>query len=115
MGSWVNVAEVWRGPFLECVHRGRAVVCDSRGEVLASWGDAEAVTLPRSSCKMIQALPLVESGAADRFGLKAEHLALACASHQGAHIHTDPVRAWLDALSLGEPDLRCGPQLPKNP
>lgn len=113
MGSWVNMVEVWRGPFLECVHRGRAVVCDSRGEVVAEWGDSSGVTLPRSSSKMLQALPLIESGAAARFGLNAEHLALSCASHQGAHIHTDRVDVWLDELGLNESDLRCGPQEPR--
>lgn len=113
MGDWINMAEVWRGPFLECVHRGRAVVCDSSGEVVASWGNPESVVLPRSSSKMLQALPLLESGAAARFGLGQEQLALACASHQGAHIHTDRVRRWLGELDLGESDLRCGPQFPR--
>ena len=113
MESWVNVAEVWRGDFLECVHRGRAVVCDSRGEVLAAWGDVDAVILPRSSVKMLQALPLVESGAAERFGLRSEHFALACGSHQGAAIHTDLVSSWLEDLALGESDLLCGAQFPR--
>ncbi len=113
MGSWVNVAEVWRGPFLECVHRGRAVICDSSGDVIAEWGDSSAVTLPRSSSKMLQALPLIESGAAAKFGLTAEHLALSCASHEGAQIHTDRVDKWLAELGLGERDLRCGPQEPR--
>ncbi|MDG1235429.1 MAG: asparaginase [Amylibacter sp.] len=112
MGSSVNLVEVWRGTFLECVHRGRAVVCDSRGNVLAEWGDSGSVTLPRSSSKMLQALPLIESGAAARFGLSSQQLALSCASHQGAHIHTDRVNAWLGDLGLNENDLRCGPQEP---
>ena len=112
MNSWVNVAEVWRGDFLECVHRGRAVVCDARGAVVAEWGDSSAVTLPRSSSKMLQALPLIESGAAAKFGLSTQQLALSCASHQGAHIHTDRVDVWLAELGLGESDLRCGPQEP---
>ncbi len=113
MGTWVNVAEVWRGDFLECVHRGRIVVCDSTGDVIAAWGNEEDVILPRSSVKMLQALPLVESGAAARFGLQTEHLALACASHQGAMIHTDLVSDWLGDLGLAEPDLLCGPQFPR--
>lgn len=113
MNSWVNVAEVWRGSILESVHRGRAVVCDSAGDVIASWGAIDGVTYPRSSCKMLQALPLLESGAAARFGLNSEQLALACASHEGAHIHTDRVTTWLGDLGLGETDLRCGPQFPR--
>ena len=114
MSGWVNVAEVWRGPFLESIHMGRAVVCDSQGDVIASWGDVDAPMLPRSSSKMLQALPLIESGAAAKFGLNAEHLALACASHQGAAIHTDRVTKWLSDLELGEADLRCGPQFPRD-
>ena len=110
----VNFAEIWRGDFLESVHQGHAVVCSPSGEIVSAWGDPESVVLPRSSCKMIQALPLIESGAYRAFGLRSEHLALACASHNGAFIHTDPVRAWLEALGLEDDDLRCGADDPKD-
>ncbi len=106
----VPMVEVWRGTVAESRHRGHAVVCDASGGIVAAWGDPEAVILPRSSCKMLQALPLVESGAADR--LDAERLALACASHQGAAMHVTRVARWLADLGLGETDLRCGPQMP---
>ncbi len=106
------LAEVWRGDFLECVHRGGAVVCDPSGEIAHAWGDPGRVVLPRSSSKMLQALPLVESGAADAAGLTSEHLALACASHNGAAIHTTRVARWLADIGLGEADLMCGPQQP---
>lgn len=105
-------AEIWRGPFLESRHQGHAVICDARGDILESWGDPTAVVLPRSSSKMIQALPLVRSGAADKAGLGSEHLALACASHNGAAIHTDRVAAWIQELGLADEDFRCGPQDP---
>lgn len=110
----VPLVERWRGEFLECVHFGHAVVVDAQGEIVHAWGDPEAVILPRSSCKMIQALPLMESGAADQAGLTTEQLALACASHQGAHIHTDRVSAWLADMDMSDDDLRCGPQLPND-
>jgi len=106
------LAEVWRGPVLECVHRGTAVVCTPGGEVVEAWGDPDRVILPRSSCKIIQALPLVESGAAEAAGLGTRHLALACASHQGAAAHTGLARAWLGGLGMGETDLRCGVHVP---
>lgn len=108
----VTLAEIWRGPMLESVHTGSAVVCRPDGEVVAAWGDPARVILPRSSCKMIQALPLVESGTAARAGLSQSHLALACASHQGAEIHSSLARAWLSEIDLTEADLRCGPQIP---
>lgn len=111
----IPMIELWRGGMLESVHAGHAVICDERGEVVEAWGEPEAVVFPRSSCKMLQALPLVESGAADRFGLGTAQLALACASHNGAHIHTDAVGRWLAGIGLGEPDLRCGPQMPDDP
>ena len=111
----VEMIEIWRGDFRESVHRGHAVICDSSGEIVAAWGEPKKVVLPRSSSKMIQALPLVESGAADAFGLSTEHLALACASHNGAAIHTERVARWLGALGLDESDLLCGPQHPDDP
>lgn len=114
MVASVNVAEVWRGPFPECMHRGRAVVCDPSGDVVVEWGDTRAGILPRSSCKMLQALPLVETGAAAHFALGAEQLALACASHQGAPIHTRAVERWLGVIERDESDLACGPQRPSD-
>lgn len=108
------LVEVWRGPLAESVHRGHAVVCDAGGQIVAAWGDPEKVILPRSSVKMLQALPLVESGAADAAGLHPEHLALACASHQGAAMHTTRVLRWLAALGLSEHDLRCGAHPPQD-
>ncbi len=111
----VPMTEIWRGPFLESVHSGHAVICDDTGQIVRSWGDPHATVLPRSSSKMVQALPLITSGAAAKYGLTSEHLALACASHNGAAIHTDRVKAWLDHLGLSDDDFRCGPQMPNDP
>lgn len=109
------LAEVWRGPFLESQHLGHAVICDASGGIVEAWGDPDAVVLPRSSSKMIQALPLLESGAAHAAGLSDRHLALACASHQGAPLHTKPVGEWLAAIGCADDDFRCGPQKPRDP
>ncbi len=108
------MVELWRGDMLESVHSGHAVVFGASG-IVETWGDPETVIFPRSSCKMLQALPLLESGAADAAGLSERQLALACASHQGARIHTEAVSAWLADLGLGEPDLRCGAHMPYDP
>ena len=107
-------AEIWRGDFLESVHSGHAVICDAQGEIVEAWGDSTKIILPRSSSKMIQALPLITSGAAEKAGLTTKQLALACASHQGAAIHTDPVGAWLNTLGLTDDAFRCGPQEPSD-
>lgn len=114
MNAPVDLVDVWRGDILESRHQGHAVICGADGEILEAWGDPQATIYPRSSCKMIQALPLVESGAADAHGLGVEQLALSCASHQGAHIHTNRVQVWLDSLGLADGDFRCGPQWPND-
>lgn len=108
------LAEIWRGPFAESLHMGHVVICGPDGDITESWGDPQAVVLPRSSSKMIQALPLVASGAADAHGLTERQLALACASHQGATIHVEAVQAWLRDLGLSDADLRCGPEMTRD-
>jgi L-asparaginase II len=112
MSNPVEMVEIWRGEFLESIHLGHAVICDGTGQIVDAWGDPDAVILPRSSCKMIQALPLMESGAGAH--LTTEQKALACASHQGAEIHTSRVQAWLSDLGLRDDDFRCGPQMPND-
>lgn len=105
----VPMVELWRGGRLESLHLGHAVVADARG-IVAAWGDPAAVIYPRSSCKMIQALPLLETGAGA--GLDGRRLALACASHNGAAQHVGEVGRWLADLGLTEADLRCGAHEP---
>lgn len=114
MTNPVPMAEIWRGDFLESIHTGHAVICDASGDIVQAWGDPDQVILPRSSSKMIQALPLIESGAAAAAGLTMDQLALSCASHNSAAIHTDRVAAWLAALGLTDDDMRCGSNDPKD-
>src|SRR5437879_745193 len=75
------LVEVLRGPLTESRHRGAVCVMDADGATVFSLGDVAVPVYPRSAVKPIQALPLVESGAADRYGFGDEELALACASH----------------------------------
>jgi L-asparaginase II len=105
------MVQLWRGGLLESVHAGHAVIWGPDG-IEATWGDPSTVIFPRSSCKMIQALPLIESGAADAVGLTDAQLALACASHQGEARHVQMAADWLSAIGLVEPDLRCGAHEP---
>lgn len=114
MQTAAELVELWRNDLRESVHRGHVVISDAHG-IVEAWGCPGEVIYPRSSCKMLQALPLVESGAADAYGLTTSQLALACASHQGARIHTEPVAAWLEGLKLDEQDLRCGAHMPNDP
>lgn len=106
----VRMVELWRGGLLESWHLGHAAIWSADTGLVDAWGDPEAVIFPRSSCKMIQALPLLETGAGE--ALSVERLALACASHQGAALHTGLVARWLGDLGIDENDLRCGAHMP---
>jgi L-asparaginase II len=102
------LVEITRGDLVESVHRGSVAIVDAAGVVRLALGDVTTPVYSRSSLKPIQALPLVESGAADAFGLSDEEIALACASHSGEPMHTERVTAWLARIGLGESDLACG-------
>lgn len=101
-----------RGEIVENRHRGAIAVCDPSGRLVESWGEVEALVFPRSAIKTLQALPLVESGAADHFALDDVELALACSSHSAEPAHTDRLRGWLARLGLDEQALECGPHPP---
>lgn len=106
--------EVWRGERVESRHRASLAVVDRDGRCVLAVGEPETPVYPRSAIKPLQAIPLVESGAADAFGLEEADLALACASHGGEPAHLRRVSAWLARLGLDEPALACGPHPPSH-
>ena len=103
------LVELSRGERVESWHRGAVAVADAAGRLVWSIGDVERLIYPRSALKMLQALPLVETGAADAYGLSNRELALACASHSGEAFHVETVAAWLHKIGCSESDLACGP------
>jgi L-asparaginase II len=104
--------EVVRGGQVESRHPVHVAVVDARGDLVAWKGDVENVTFYRSAAKPIQALPLVEEGVVDRFGLTSEELALCCASHEGEDAHVAGARSILAKAGLDEELLACGPHPP---
>ncbi len=109
------LAELIRGNWVENRHRGAFVVIDAAGTIIASAGDIERPVFPRSAIKSMQALAMVTSGAIDKFHLRDEELALACASHQGEDFHVAGVTAFLDHIGLAPTDLECGAHAPTFP
>ena len=89
------LVEVTRGGLVESCHRGAVAIADADGRVLLGLGDIERPVYPRSAVKALQAIPLIESGAADAFGLRQAELAIACASHSGDETHIGAVRTLL--------------------
>jgi L-asparaginase II len=106
------MVQVWRGEIVESLHHGDIAIVDTKGNLLWSFGDPYRVTYARSSAKPWQAIPLVESGAADYFGMTDEELALSCASHNGEMSHVDKVRAFLSRIGVPETALQCGAHPP---
>src|SRR6267154_1795058 len=106
------LVEVTRGTIVESRHRGNIAAVDGDGEVAAYLGDVDIVTYLRSSAKPFQAIPLVASGAADRFGLTGKEIAIACASHNGEPIHTAAALSILNKIGLKPEDLKCGTHEP---
>jgi len=109
------LVEVSRGGLTESRHRGHIVAVEPDGRVVAQLGARETVTYLRSSAKPHQAIPLLVSGAADRFNFNEREIALACASHNGETIHTEVAAAMLKKIGLGPEALRCGVHDPFSP
>ncbi len=106
------LVETIRGELVESRHCGAVAVADAAGRLVWALGDVERPVYPRSAVKAMQALVLVESGAADRYGLTDEELALACASHGGEPGHVATAQAMLARAGLDETALRCGSHWP---
>jgi L-asparaginase II len=106
------LVEALRGGIVESAHRGAIAIVDADGAVHTATGDIDRPIFPRSAIKVLQALPLVASGAADRWGLTDEELALACASHGGEPRHAATAAAMLAKAGVDADALECGAHWP---
>ena len=106
------LVELTRGGIVESVHLGALAAVDSEGKLLAAYGNPDRVSFPRSSMKPLQALPFVEDGGPEHFGLTEEELAILCASHHGTDEHVRVLRSIHAKVGLQELDLQCGVHWP---
>ena len=106
------LVEVTRGALVESRHRGAVAVAMPKAASCLAVGDIAAPVFPRSAIKALQAIALVEQGAADRYGFDDEELALACASHSGEPAHVAGVARMLAKTGLDAAALRCGVHWP---
>ncbi|MDT4899030.1 MAG: hypothetical protein QOH25_4107 [Acidobacteriota bacterium] len=102
------LVEVRRGSITESRHRGHIVAIDADDQIVAQLGAPHTVTFLRSSSKPHQAIPLITTGAADRFGFTEKEIAICCASHNGEAIHTETVAGMLRKIGLEMSALKCG-------
>jgi L-asparaginase II len=106
------LVEVTRGGIAESGHRGAIAVVDSAGKIVLAIGEIDQPVFPRSAIKGLQAIPLIESGAAEKFGLTDEEIALACASHNGEERHVAAAASVLRKAGRDVGTLECGAQFP---
>jgi L-asparaginase II len=107
------IAEISRGPTVESEHRGAFAVVDVHGNVLRSSGDIRKPVFPRSAIKAFQCVPVIESGAAEHFGLTDEEIALCCASHIGEAEHVRVASSILRKAGIDEAAYECGVHWPE--
>jgi L-asparaginase II len=108
------LAEITRGDRVESVHEGSIAIVNTAGELVHSVGDPDQFMYFRSSAKPFQAIPVVESGAADHFKFTPADLALCCASHNAEYGHQQQVLAMLAKLGLDDSALLCGIATPSD-
>ncbi len=109
-----TLAVLTRSGFIESMHAGFICVTDSNRKVIFSIGDPETKVFMRSAAKPLQALPLVQSGALEKFKITQMELAAICASHSGQEFHLQAVSSILDKIGLSEENLGCGVANPYN-
>jgi L-asparaginase II len=106
------LVELTRGGHSECLHFGAIAVVDKHGAVLAHAGNPQFVSFTRSTLKVLQALPLLQTGAAKALGLSQSELALLCASHNGEPMHVQTAESILAKAGQDYRVLRCGCHVP---
>ncbi|MEM7037486.1 MAG: asparaginase [Bacteroidota bacterium] len=97
-----------RNGLVETVHRGAWCMVGEGGKVVASVGDIELRTYPRSAMKLVQVLPLILTGAADALDITPEEIALMCGSHNAEDRHRATALSILEKAAATEADLACG-------
>ena len=114
MTSAQPLLELIRGSIVEATHFGSIAVVDSTGKLIHKYGDPDTVAFLRSSAKPFQALPFVEQGGVEHFGLTQKELSISCASHETAQMHLDTVTAMQRKIGIEESHLQCGPHMPSD-
>lgn len=110
----VPLIALTRGELVESIHYGAFVVVDRQGRVVASMGNQETLTYPRSSMKPLQALPFIERNGDQYFDLNPREVAIICASHSGTDTHVEVLKTMHQKIGIGLNDLMCGIHWPSD-
>lgn len=106
------VAKTYRGNIVDLTHIGHIAVVDTKGNILYHYGDPKRITFARSSAKPMQAIPVLDSGAVDKYSITDKEMAIFCASHSGEDFHLKAVESILKKAGLNNKYLQCGSHYP---
>ncbi|MCJ7789664.1 MAG: asparaginase [Candidatus Atribacteria bacterium] len=104
--------KIYRGNLIENIYRGDIAIVDKKGKSIFSVGDNKKITYWRSAAKPIQVMPVIYSGAADKYKLTAKEIAIMASSHNGEEKHIELIYKILDKIGLDEKALLCGAHPP---
>lgn len=114
-GKPAITVSVIRNELTECCHHVHCVVSDAAHRIVAGWGNVNGAIFPRSAIKPIQAIGLIESGAADMCHVADAELAIACGSHNGEPDQCTLIATWLSRMGFDATQLTCGAHMPLHP
>lgn len=100
--------KIYRGNLIENIYRGDISIVDKKGKSILLVGDNKKITYWRSAAKPIQALPVISSGAADKYKLADKEIAIMASSHNGEQKHVKLIYNILVKIGLDEKALLCG-------
>ena len=104
--------KIYRGNLIENIYRGDIAIVDKKGKSIFSVGDNKKITYWRSATKPIQVMPVIYSGAADKYKLTVKEIAIMASSHNGEEKHIELIYKILDKIGLDEKALLCGAHPP---
>jgi len=103
-----------RSNITESVHTSKLLIVDNKNNIIISSGDDEDYIYPRSSIKVFQALPFIQTNAEKRFNLNRKSIALSCSSHRGEAFHIKELEKWIAKIGVNKNILKCGIHNPLN-
>jgi L-asparaginase II len=106
--AYLPIFELTRDETVESIHYGAVAVVNAHGQLIASYGNPQAISYLRSSAKPFQAIPFIEHNGNAHFDLSQREIALMCASHAGTDEHVAVLNKIQDKANLSESDLMCG-------
>ena len=106
--------KVRRGNVIESIHGIKSIVLGPKNKIIYSNGYDNDYIFPRSAIKILQAVPLIQSGAFAYFNINEKQIALAASSHSGENNHIYYLKNWLKKINIGEKYLKCGIHNPLN-